>query len=58
MILALLLPPSDDPKKCDHYWKKGNPRQVFACYVLLGDIKVREYGSLQQEGYIPKHCGL
>lgn len=40
LTLVWLLPSSDDPKKCDSYWKKGKPRRMFACYVLLGDIKV------------------
>ena len=31
---------SDDPIKCNHYWNKATPRLMFACYVLLGDIKV------------------
>ena len=42
MILPLS---SDNPKKCDRYWKKEKPRQMFACYVLLGDIKVWFLGS-------------
>lgn len=31
---------SDDPVKCDQYWFGKNPRRMFACRVLLGEIKV------------------
>ena len=33
---------SDDPKKCDTYWRGAGNRKMFACYVLLGKIKVNK----------------
>ena len=37
---------SDDPIKCNQYWGQGRPRRMFACYVLLGDIKVQSQDSV------------
>ena len=34
---------SDDPAKCDAYWRDTGARKMFACYVLLGNIKVGLY---------------
>lgn len=31
---------SDDPRKCDSYWRGSDTRIMFACCVLLGTIKV------------------
>lgn len=36
----LLLCCSDDPLKCDMYAFGTQRREMFACRVLLGDIKV------------------
>ena len=30
---------SDNPKKCDHYFKRASPKYMFRCKVLLGDSK-------------------
>jgi len=38
---SLSLFSSDDPIKCNQYWGRGRPRLMFACCVLLGDIKVQ-----------------
>lgn len=38
MVCFLLC--SDDPIKCDQYWSGKDPRRMFACRVLLGEIKV------------------
>ena len=35
---------SDDPVKCDQYWFGKNPRRMFACRVLLGEVKVSVQG--------------
>jgi hypothetical protein len=31
---------SDNPVKCHSYWKGSGPKIMFACYVLLGRVKV------------------
>ena len=40
-LLSFSLFSSDDPIKCNQYWGQGRPRLMFACCVLLGDIKVQ-----------------
>lgn len=36
---------SDDPQKCNAYWIGSHDRIMFACRVLLGDIKVYPSGQ-------------